>query len=227
MRGRPRLTWVVVAALSLAACGTPKGVLPGAEQTFPPEAEVPQLQGVSGGGTGGESAASVLGEEQVTVGEAAPPGLHITSFPISPTTLALVDAIHFTGFKSGGPGALIELPVSGLNERQNIYYAIIPVINEGKEAVRNLKGRIDFFDKAGRLIWTETEALTHLPTRLGLNPPSLPNQVDPQPELSKEASNYPLYFFPTNVGLFVVGVPDPEVSKKIRSWTLTFLVSTT
>ncbi|HEV3474711.1 MAG TPA: hypothetical protein VG602_05060, partial [Actinomycetota bacterium] len=164
-------------------------------------------------------------EEAVETAAATPEGLRIATVQVSPITPELRDAIDFTGFKSGGPNALIELPVYGLNERQDLYYLIVPVVNEGKEEVRNLEGRADFYDERGRLIWTEEVFLTHLPTRLQLNPPSLPNQAEPQPELSEEASNYPLYYIPTNMGLFVFAVPDPAVAPQVKSWTLTFLVS--
>lgn len=216
---------LAAAGLVLAACGEPKGAAPAAEETEEAGGEIPQLQsapegvGVTGG------AAEGFGEEAVETAEATPEGLHIARVSISPLTPQLRDAINFTGFASGGPGALLELPVYGLNERQDLYYLIVPVINEGKEEVRNLEGRADFFDAQGRLIWTETLALTHLPTRLQLNPPSLPNEDEPQPELSKEAANYPLYYFPTNMGLFTFAVPDPSVAPKVESWTLTFLVS--
>jgi hypothetical protein len=221
-----RIALLAAAALTFAACGTPRGAAPGEAATFAPEAEIPQLQGIAAGGAGG-GAASVLGEEEVQVGEATPPGLRIAHFQIAPITPMLRDAIGFSGFQSGGTSALIELPVFGVNERQKIYFLVVPVINDGDQPVRNLKGRADFFDAEGRLIWSEIQALTHFPTRLALNPPSLPDQVDPQPELGPELANYPLYFFPTNVGLFTFSVPDASVAQKVRSWKLTFLVSTT
>ncbi len=212
--------------LVLGACGQPNGTSPaGTAAVEEAGGEIPQLETAPvevGGGTG---AAEGFGEEAVSTAEATPEGLHVTTVQIAPTTPELVDAINFTGFKSGGPNALIELPVYGLNERQNLYYLIVPVVNEGKQEVRNLEGRAEFFDDRGRLIWEETLFLTHLPTRLQLNPPSLPNKVDPQPELSEEASGYPLYYLPTNMGLFVFAVPDPAVAPKVKSWSLSFLVS--
>lgn len=223
---RSRSALAATSFLLLAACGEPQGT-----STSEPEvvqeagAEIPQLASgpaVVGGGAG---AAEGFGEEAVETAEATPAGLHVATVQVAPTTPELVEAINFTGFKSGGPNALIELPVYGLNERQDLYYLIVPVINEGKQEVRNLEGRAEFFDDRGRLIWEETLFLTHLPTRLQLNPPSLPNEVDPQPELSEEASGYPLYYLPTNMGLFVFAVPDPAVAPKVKSWSLSFLVS--
>lgn len=216
------LAALVSAALLLGACGTPNT---GGEAELESFAEVPQLGGPAAevGGAGG--AAEGFGEEAVETTEAAPPGLHITNYSISPTTPALVDAIDFTGFESGGPGALLELPIFGLNERQELYYLIVSVINEGKDIVRNLEGRADFFDAKGRLIWSEKQFLTHLPTRLQLNPPSLPNKAEKQPPLDPDLEGYDLYFFPTNVGLFTFAVPDSSIAKRVRSWTLTFLVS--
>jgi hypothetical protein len=224
---RIRAALAALSLLTLVACGEPKGTSAASGTVAELEAggEIPQLAtGPSevGGGTG---AAEGFGEEAVSTAEATPEGLHVTTVQVAPTTPELVDAINFTGFKSGGPNALIELPVYGLNERQNLYYLIVPVVNEGKQEVRNLEGRAEFFDDRGRLIWEETLFLTHLPTRLQLNPPSLPNKVDPQPELSEEASGYPLYYLPTNMGLFVFAVPDPAVAPKVKSWSLSFLVS--
>ena len=63
----------------------------------------------------------------------------------------------------------------GVNPQLGMYYLVVPVINEGPEPVRNLKARADFIDANGVIVWTETLSVTHLPTRLGLNPPSLPN----------------------------------------------------
>ena len=222
----PDMRIPALSLLLLVSCGTPQGTsASGAAPVEEAGGEIPQLAlGPSeiGGGTG---AAEGFGEEGVETAEATPEGLHIATVQVAPTTPELVDAINFTGFKSGGPNALIELPVYGLNERQNLYYLIVPVVNEGKQEVRNLEGRAEFFDERGRLIWEETLFLTHLPTRLQLNPPSLPNKVDPQPELSEEASGYPLYYLPTNMGLFVFAVPDPAVAPKVKSWSLSFLVS--
>ena len=225
-----RVRAVAIALLAssiLAACGTPQGTSAGGESATAPEAggEIPQLDSGPAEVVGGAGAAEGFGEEAVETAEATPEGLHVTTVQIAPTTPELVDAINFTGFKSGGSGALIELPVYGLNERQNLYFLIVPVINEGKQEVRNLEGRAEFFDDRGRLIWEETQFLTHLPTRLQLNPPSLPNEAETQPELSEEASNYPLYYLPTNMGLFTFAVPDPAVAPKVKSWSLSFLVS--
>jgi hypothetical protein len=220
------------AALSLAfvilvACGQPQGTAPSGAAAAPEEAagEIPQLQSGPAEVGGAAGAAEGFGEEAVETAEATPEGLHVATVQVAPTTPELVDAINFTGFKSGGPNALIELPIYGLNERQNLYYLIVPVINEGKQEVRNLEGRAEFFDDRGRLIWEETLFLTHLPTRLQLNPPSLPNKAESQPELSEEASGYPLYYLPTNMGLFVFSVPDPAVAPNVKSWSLSFLVS--
>jgi hypothetical protein len=218
---------LLVASMALVGCGEPKGTTAGGEesQLVEPGGEIPQLDtGPAEVGAGG-GAAEGFGEEAVETSEATPEGLHIATVAVAPTTPELVDAINFTGFQSGGPNALLELPIYGLNERQDLYYLIVPVLNEGKEEVRNLEGRAEFFDDQGRLIWEETVFLTHLPTRLQLNPPSLPNKDEPQPELSEEASNYPLYYFPTNMGLFVFSVPDPAVAPKVKSWSLSFLVS--
>lgn len=224
---RTRAVLAVLALVSLAGCGEPKGTTAGGDTAAASEigGEIPQLDAgpAEVGGAGG--AAEGFGEEAVETAEATPEGLSIATVQIAPTTPELVDAINFTGFKSGGPNALIELPVYGLNERQNLYFLIVPVINEGKQEVRNLEGRAEFFDDQGRLIWEETQFLTHLPTRLQLNPPSLPNKAESQPELSEEASNYPLYYLPTNMGLFTFAVPDPAVAPKVKSWNLTFLVS--
>lgn len=223
---RARAAAGFLALLLLAACGQPKGTsAAGATAEIDATGEIPQLASGPSEVGGGAGAAEGFGEEAVETAEATPEGLRVTTVQVAPTTPELVDAINFTGFKSGGPNALIELPIYGLNERQNLYYLIVPVINEGKREVRNLEGRAEFFDDRGRLIWEETLFLTHLPTRLQLNPPSLPNKVDPQPELSEEASGYPLYYLPTNMGLFVFAVPDPAVAPNVKSWSLSFLVS--
>jgi hypothetical protein len=224
---RRLLLAVALTAAGLSGCGQPEGTTAGGESSVEAEAggEIPQLDtGPAEVGAGG-GAAEGFGEEAVETAEATPEGLHIATVAVAPTTPELVDAINFTGFQSGGPNALLELPIYGLNERQNLYYLIVPVVNEGKQEVRNLEGRAQFFDERGRQIWEETVFLTHLPTRLQLNPPSLPNKAEAQPELSEEASNYPLYYFPTNMGLFVFAVPDPAVAPKVKSWQLSFLVS--
>jgi hypothetical protein len=226
MRLRALSLALALALLVLSACGQPEGTS-GSDPAALEEAggEIPQLESGPAEVGGGTGAAEGFGEEAVSTAEATPEGLHITTVQIAPNTPELIDAINFTGFKSGGPNALIELPIYGLNERQNLYYLIVPVINEGKQEVRNLEGRAEFFDDRGRLIWEETGFLTHLPTRLQLNPPSLPNKAESQPELSEEASNYPLYYLPTNMGLFTFAVPDPAVAPKVKSWSLTFLLS--
>lgn len=220
-----RRVWAVLAlaAVVAVACGTPEGA--GAPERDEDAVEVPQLQSGPQEVGGGAGAAEGFGEEAVETAEATPKGLHITRVSISPLSPQLRDAINFTGFASGGPNALIELPVYGLNRRQDLYYLIVPVVNEGEEEVRNLEGRADFFDHRGRQIWSDTQFLTHLPTRLQLNPPSLPNRAEPQPELGPDLSNYPLYYLPTNMGLFTFAVPDPAVAPRVESWTLTFLVS--
>ena len=216
---------LALATTAVSACGTPESAAPETPESEEPGAEVPQLEEGPDEVGGGAGAAEGFGEATVETAEATPEGLHITTVSISPLSPELQDAINFTGFASGGPNALIELPVYGLNERQDLYYLIVPVVNEGKEEVRNLEGRAEFFDAQGRMIWSETLSLTHLPTRLQLNPPSLPNKPEPQPELGDELTNYPLYYFPTNMGLFTFAVPDPAVAPKVESWTLTFLVS--
>jgi hypothetical protein len=227
---RPRTRLVVAlcaAALSLVACGNGKPVkLDGPRIALPSPEEVPLLAEPEFGGGG---AATSLGAEQLAeVEEAAPPGLHITQLQIGVLSKAARDALHFTGFKNGrGPG-LVSLPVYGINPQLGMYYLVVPVVNEGAEPVRNLKARADFFDDDGVLVWTETEAVTHFPTRLGLNPPSLPNDpATPPGELGSETHNFGLYYFAGNIGVFVFAVPDTAVAKTVDRWTLTFLVSTT
>ncbi len=189
--------------------------------------QVPVLQEPQFGGTG--STTTLGGEELTEVTEAAPPGLRITTVQISPLSTAAQKALKFTGFRGGSPSALIELPLAAVNPQLGMYYLIVPVINEGDAPVRNLKGRADFFDANGVRVWTETQPVTHFPTRLGLNPPSLPNLRDvPEPHpLGSEISGFSLYYLDGNVGLFTFAVPDPAVSATVRRWTLTFLVSTT
>lgn len=225
-----RLSLALCAAgLLLAACG--EGIptkLAGPQITLPSPGEVPLLSQPEFGSSGG---ATSLGEEQLAeLEEAAPAGLHITSVQIGTLSQAARDALNLTGFKNGrGPG-LISLPVYGVNPLIGMYYLVVPVVNEGSEPVRNLKGRADFFDANGVLIWTETEAVTHFPTRLGLNPPSLPNDPSTQPgELGQNGNtrNFDLYYFAGNVGIFTFAVPDTAVAAKVVRWTLTFLVSTT
>jgi hypothetical protein len=215
------------AALALVACGERiPAKLAGPQIALPSPEEVPVLQEPEFGG-GGE--ATALGAEQLAeVAEATPPGLKITTLQIGVLSQAARDALNFTGFKNGrGPG-LVSLPVYGINPQLGMYYLIVPVVNEGKEPVRNLKARADFFDANGVLVWTETAAVTHLPTRLGLNPPSLPNDPNaPAGELGSETRNFNLYYFAGNVGIFVFAVPDTAVAAQVKSWKLTFLVSTT
>jgi hypothetical protein len=227
---RTRLMVAVCAAgLLLAGCGD--GVptrLAGPQIVLPSPNEVPLLSQPEFGSAGG---ATSLGEEQLAeVEEAAPPGLHITSVQIGILSPAARDALNFTGFKNGrGPG-LISLPVYGINPLIGMYYLVVPVVNEGTEPVRNLKGRADFFDANGVLVWTETEAVTHFPTRLGLNPPSLPSDRSVGPgELGQNGNtrNFNLYYFAGNVGIFTFAVPDAAVAKTVKTWKLTFLVSTT
>ena len=217
------------AAFLLVSCG--EGVpstVAGPRITLPSPQDIPLLSQPEFGSAGG---ATSLGEEQLAeVEEAAPAGLHITSVQIGTLSQAARDALHLTGFKNGrGPG-LISLPVYGVNPLLGMYYLVVPVVNEGTEPVRNLKARADFFDASGVLVWTETEAVTHFPTRLGLNPPSLPNDpAVPPGELGQNGNtrNFSLYYFAGNVGIFTFAVPDTAVAAKIDRWKLTFLVSTT
>jgi hypothetical protein len=179
----------------------------------------------------GGSTTSLGGEELAEVKEAAPPGLHITTIQISALSArardALKNTLALTGFPQPGSG-LISLPIGRLNPHLGMYYLIVPVVNEGPAPVRNLKARADFFDANGVLVWSETEALTHFPTRLGLNPPSLPNDRNaPAGELGLRTHNFQLYYFAGNVGLFTFAVPDTAVAKTVKTWELTFLVSTT
>jgi hypothetical protein len=215
------------AGLVLAGCG--KSVptsLAGPRIALPSPEGVPVLQEPE---FGTSSSATSLGAEQaVTVAEAAPPGLHITSVQIGTLSQAARNALHLTGFHNGrGPG-LISLPVYGIEPQLGMYYLIVPVVNDGKDPVRNLKARADFFDANGVLIWSETEAVTHFPTRLGLNPPSLPADPSVPPgELGTKLHNFGLYYFAGNVGLFTFAVPDTAVAANVKRWTLSFLVSTT
>jgi len=217
------------AALLLAACGkgTPTRVA-GPRISLPSPEGVPILAEPEFGSAGGTTS---LGQEQLAaVAEAAPPGLHITSVQIGVLSQAARDALHLTGFKNGhGPG-LISLPVYGINPLIGMYYLVVPVVNEGTEPVRNLKARADFFDANHVLVWSETEALTYFPTRLGLNPPSLPSDTAVPPgELGQNGKThgFGLYYFAGNVGIFTFAVPDTAVAATVKNWTLTFLVSTT
>jgi hypothetical protein len=220
---------VCVALCALVACGSGTATrVAGPSLVDPSPTGIPAL---SGADLSSEGSTTTLGSEQLAeVKEAAPPGLHITTVQISPLSQAARDALHFTGFRSGhGPG-LLTLPVYGINPSLGMYYLIVPVINEGPAPVRNLKTRADFFDSSGVVVWSETQALTYFPTRLGLNPPSLPKDPsanEPQPELGQETHGFKLYYFQGNVGLFTFAVPDTAVAKTIKSWDLTFLVSTT
>jgi hypothetical protein len=223
-RRRARIALAVLVAL--AACGGKPVRVAGPRIGFPEGGQVPPLQQPQFGGGG---AATALGGEQLAqVSEAAPPGLHITTLQISVLSKAARDALRFTGFRSGhGPG-LITLPIYGINPQLGLYYLIVPVVNEGTEPVRNLKARADFLDADGVIVWSETQAVTHLPTRLGLNPPSLPNDPNaPAGELGLTTHHFGLYYFAGNVGLFTFAVPDPAVAKTVVGWKLTFLVSTT
>ncbi|MEO7804877.1 MAG: hypothetical protein ABIS18_11335 [Actinomycetota bacterium] len=224
MSRRP-LAWLAVVGL-FAAAGCSKQVA-GADLKV--EQSDPPAFGAFEGGQEAESTGAALGggQEAVEVSEAAPPGLRIVHIKIAPTTLAFRQATGFTGFKSGSAGALVELPLYGLDPRGGTYYLVVAVGNFGDAPVRNLKGRADFFDADGVRIWSETQAVTHFPTRLGLNPPSLPNLAEPQPDFDPDLKGFSLYYFPTNVGVFTFNVPDGPVSAQIKDWKLTFLVSTT
>jgi hypothetical protein len=215
------------ASTALVACGESKPVkLDGPQIALPSPEEIPVLAEPEFGAGG---AATSLGAEQLAeVEEAAPPGLHITELQIGVLSKAARDALNFTGFRNGrGPG-LISLPIYGINPQLGMYYLVVPVVNEGAEPVRNLKARADFFDADNVLVWTETEAVTHFPTRLGLNPPSLPSDPAVTPgELGSETRNFGLYYFAGNIGVFVFAVHDTAVAATVKSWKLTFLVSTT
>jgi hypothetical protein len=219
--------FVCAASLLFAACGNglPTEVA-GPRILLPSPEEVPILQEPE---FGGASSATTLGSEQaVNVAEAAPPGLHITTVQIGTLSEAARDALHLAPFhNTNGPG-LLSLPIYGVNPLLGLYYLVVPVINEGAEPVRNLKARADFFDAAGVLVWSETESVTHFPTRLGLNPPSLPSDPSTPPgELGTNLKHFGLYYFAGNVGIFTFAVPDTAVAATVKSWKLTFLVSTT
>jgi hypothetical protein len=228
MRRALRIGAVLIAAgFALTACG--EGIptrLAGPEIALPSPDEIPQLTDAEFGSSG---AATTLGEEQLAeVAEATPPGLRITTLQIAPLSQVARDALNLTGFKNGrGPG-LISLPVYGVNPQLGMYYLVVPVINEGPEPVRNLKARADFIDANGIIVWTETLSVTHLPTRLGLNPPSLPNDpAAPAGELGLTTKGFGVYYFAGNVGLFTFAVPDSAIAATVKTWKLTFLVSTT
>ena len=193
------------------------------------QVEPANLGGGDEGGQEAESTGAALGggQEAVTVTEAAPPGLRIVNIKISPTTLGIRQSTGFSGFRSGDSSALVQLPLYGIDPRLGTYYLVVAVGNFGDAPVRNLKARADFTNASGTIIWSETQALTHFPTRLGLNPPSLPNIAEPQPDLGPKLKGFDLYYVPTNVGIFTYNVPDSAVSSQIKDWKLTFLVSTT
>ncbi len=223
---RARLAILLLVMLFFAsACAAG---IPGADDQVA-QTEPPLLGGSQEEGQEAESTGAALGggQEAVTVSEAAPPGLRIVNIKISPTTPGIRQATGFKGFRSGDASALVQLPFFGIDPRLGSYYLVIAVGNFGDAPVRNLKGRADFFNENGTRIWSETQALTHFPTRLGLNPPSLPNGPEPQAEYGNELRGFGTYYFPTNVGVFTFNVPDTTISAQIRSWKLAFLVSTT
>jgi len=75
---------------------------------------------------------------------------------------------------------------------------------------------------------TATDAVTHFPTRLGLNPPSLPSDpAVPPGELGEKLHGFGTYYLRGNVGIFTFAVPDTAVAATVKTWKLTFLVSTT
>jgi len=227
-RVRGLIAAVALTALA-ASCGNGRPVrLAGPETVQPTPTAVPTIQLPDFGL--GASTTTLNGEQLANVSEAAPAGLHITTIQISPLSKAAADALKFTGFRSGhGPG-LLTLPVYGVNPDLGMYYLIVPVVNEGPAPVRNLKARADFYDANGIIVWSETQALTYFPTRLGLNPPSLPNDPNantPQPELGQGTHGFGIYYFAGNVGIFTFAVADTAIAKTVKSWQLTFLVSTT
>jgi hypothetical protein len=222
----------IVAAFLLAAaavaCGEPiSPKVSGPRLTVPTAEEIPMLTEPAFGGGGG--ATELGGEQLAQVAEATPSGLRITRIQIASLSKAARDSLHLNLYRvyGGGPG-LITLPVSGVDPQLGMYYLIVPVVNDGPAPVRNLKARADFYDANGIVVWTETQPVTHFPTRLGLNPPSLPNDPAPPPgELGSDIRGFGLYYFAGNVGIFTFAVPDATVAKTVRRWTLTFLVSTT
>lgn len=215
-------------ALTLLAFGTACSRQVAGSDAKVGQAEAPSLgaEEESSGQSVDTGAALGGGQQAATVSEAVPPGLKIVNIKISPTTLGFRQATGFTGFKNGDASALVQLPLYGLDPRLGTYYLVVAVGNFGDAPVRNLKGRADFFD-AGTKVWSETQAVAHFPTRLGLNPPSLPNTADPQAGLGPKLRGFDIFFFPTNVGVFTFSVPDPSVSAQIKDWKLSFLVSTT
>lgn len=223
---RPAWVWITFSLLMLSTACTKQ--VAGADAKVG-QSEPPSLGGSAEGGDSAESTGAALGggEEAVEVTEAAPPGLRIVNVNVSPTTLGILQSTGFKGFKSGGNQALIQLPLYGLDPRLGTYYLVVAVGNFGDAPVRNLKGRADFFNNNGVRIWSETQAVSHFPTRLGLNPPSLPNLSESQPDYDPDLKGFGIYYFPTNVGVFTFNVPDAAVSAQIADWDLTFLVSTT
>jgi hypothetical protein len=225
---RTRLAAAVALAAALAACGGGRPArIAGPRLAIPAGGEIPTLSEPQFGGGGG---ATALGGEQLAqVQAAAPPGLHVTKIQISVLSKAARDALHISQYRvySGGPG-LITLPAAGVDPQLGMYYLVVPVVNEGPEPVRNLKARADFIDAKGIVVWSEEQAVTHFPTRLGLNPPSLPNTPKaPAGELGLQTKGFGLYYFAFNVGVFTFAVPDAEVAKTVKDWRLTFLVSQT
>jgi hypothetical protein len=225
---RKRIAGAVLLAAALAACGGGRPArIGGPRLSVPAGGEVPTLREPQFGGGGG---ATSLGGEQLTeVQAAAPPGLHVTTIQVSVLSKVARDALHISQYRvyGGGPG-LITLPVSGVNPQLGMYYLIVPVVNEGPEPVRNLKGRADFIDANGVVVWSEVQSVTHFPTRLGLNPPSLPNSpTAPAGELGIGTKGFGLYYLAGNIGIFTFAVPDAEVAKTVTDWRLTFLVSQT
>lgn len=223
-----RVTVAVAIAASLAtACSSKPVKSAGPERSSVDVGNVPPLVGPQFGGGG---STTTLGSEQLTdVTEAAPEGLRITTVRISPLSSMARAALKFTGFRNGSSSALVELPVYGINPQLGMYYLIVPVVNDGDEPVRNLKGRADFYDANGVLVWSETQPVTHFPTRLGLNPPSLPKDpfIEAPGPLGSTIRGFSLYYYAGNVGLFTFAVPDTAVAATVKRWTLSFLVSTT
>lgn len=218
---------IAAAALLLIGCGSDDATVDG------PRRAAVALGGVAGltePQFGGAGSTTTLGSEQLTdVAEATPSGLRITTIQISPLSSMARNALKWTGFRGGSSSALIELPIGAIDPQLGMYYLLVPVVNEGDAPVRNLKARADFFDVEGVRVWSETEPVTYFPTRLGLNPPSLPEQrTIPEPgPLGSEIRGFSLYYFAGNVGLFTFSVPDPAIAATVERWTLTFLVSTT
>ncbi len=228
------LVCALALAATLGACGDSANVACTSADACPDFADpsptsAPAIAGAELGAGG--STTTLGGEQLAEVTEAAPPGLRITQVNISPLSATARDALRNTLARTGFPQpstGLITLPIGRLNPALGMYYLIVPVVNEGPAPVRNLKARADFFDANGVLVWSETEALTHFPTRLGLNPPSLPNDRNaPAGELGQRTHNFQLFYFAGNVGLFTFAVPDTAVAKTVKTWELTFLVSTT